>query len=48
LPDKASEVYPSGAYLGIGAGKYGTDVTVPIPAAEYINPRFHGCLNRAP
>lgn len=46
-PDQ-SAVYPTGTYLGLGAGLYGSDVTAPIPANEYINPLFHGCLNRAP
>lgn len=42
------QVYPTGTYLGVGVGFYGTDVTAPIPPAEYINPLFHGCLSRAP
>ena len=41
-------IYPIGAYLAPGAGQYGTDVNAPIPAAEYANPLFHGCLDRAP
>lgn len=39
-------VYPTGPYTAPGAGQYGTDVTAAIPAKEYLNPRFHGCLNR--
>jgi hypothetical protein len=40
------QVYPTGPYAGL-AGRYGTDVTAPIPAAERVaNPLFHGCLNR--
>jgi hypothetical protein len=40
--------YPDGPYPGLGAGVYGADVTAPIPAKEYLNPLFQGCLNRAP
>lgn len=43
-----SQVYPTGPYLGLGAGFYGADVTAPIPANEYLNPLFHGCRDRAP
>jgi hypothetical protein len=43
-----SRIYPTGAYPGFGAGRYGTYVTAPIPPAEYINPLFHGCLSRDP
>jgi hypothetical protein len=40
------QVYPTGPYAGL-AGRYGPDVTAPIPAAERVaNPLFHGCLNR--
>jgi hypothetical protein len=46
-PDQ-SRLYPTGAYPGFGAGLYGSDVTAPIPSAEYTNPLFHGCLSRAP
>lgn len=46
-PDQ-SRVYPTGTYLGLGSGRYGTDVNAPIPGTEYINPLFHGCLSRAP
>jgi hypothetical protein len=43
-----SNVYPSGIYPdGIG-NRYGISVTAPIPPREYLNPLFHGCLNRAP
>jgi hypothetical protein len=41
-----NRVYPTGAYLAPGAGKYGADVTVPIPQSESVNPLFHGCINR--
>jgi hypothetical protein len=41
-----SLVYPTGPYRGIGVGVYGSDVNLPIPAAEYVNPLFHGCENR--
>ena len=43
-----AQVYPTGPYLAPGTGFYGTDVTVPIPAANYVNHLFHGCLDRAP
>jgi hypothetical protein len=46
-PDQ-SMVYPSGRYAGIGLDTYGVDVNAPIPQSEYLNPLFHGCLNRAP
>ncbi len=40
------QVYPTGVYLGLN-GRYGTDVTAPIPATERLfNPKFAGCLNR--
>lgn len=38
-------VYPTGAYYG-GQGRYGNDVTLPIPISERPNPLFHGCLDR--
>ena len=41
-------VYPSGTYFAPGTGRYGSDVTAPIPASEDANPYFHGCLNRNP
>jgi hypothetical protein len=41
------QVYPVGPYLVPGLGIYGTDVTAPIPFAEYTNPLFHGCLDRS-
>jgi hypothetical protein len=45
------QVYPTGPYIVpqgfVGqVGKYGTDVTMPIPPMERANPNFHGCLNR--
>ena len=42
------KVYPAGAYAGLGTSTYGTDVTAPIPGTEYLNPLFHGCLDRNP
>ena len=45
---RQDQVYPSGLYLGPGSGRYGTDVTVPIPPTEDPNPYFHGCLDRNP
>jgi hypothetical protein len=41
-------VYPTGAYLAPGTGRYGTDVVAPIPLTESANPDFHGCLSNAP
>jgi hypothetical protein len=39
-------VYPAGTYPG-AFGRYGSDVTVPVPAAERANNRlFTGCVNR--
>jgi hypothetical protein len=43
---RQDQAYPSGPYLGPGAGFYGVDVTAPIPPGEYVNPLFHGCINR--
>jgi hypothetical protein len=42
------QVYPTGAYLAPGTGRYGTDVVAPIPPTESANPDFHGCLSNAP
>jgi hypothetical protein len=39
-----SNVYPSGAYPGLGA--YGDFVDDPIPDKEFTNPLFQGCLSR--
>ena len=44
-------VYPTGPYVtpqGIAGpiGHYGTDITLPIPPIERINPNFRGCLDR--
>ena len=39
-----AQVYPVGVYDA--GGFYGTDVTAPIPGAEYVNPLFHGCIDR--
>jgi hypothetical protein len=47
MSDQA-RVYPSGMYGASGQTIYGSDVTLPIPSAEYANPLFHGCLNREP
>jgi hypothetical protein len=41
-------LYPSGTYPFVTSARYGTDVTAPIPGDEYLNPLFHGCLNREP
>lgn len=41
-------VYPTGAYLAPGTGRYGTDVNAPVPSTEYANPAFHGCIDRNP
>jgi hypothetical protein len=42
----STQVYPNGAYAGLN-GRYGSDVTAPIPAAERLfNPKFTGCTNR--
>jgi hypothetical protein len=38
-------VYPTGVYYG-GLGFYGSDVDLPLPATEQINPYYSGCLNR--
>jgi hypothetical protein len=42
-----TQVYPTGAYSGFGFAQYGADITAPIPGKEFVNPLFHGCLNRA-
>jgi hypothetical protein len=42
------DVYPTGVYTAPGVGVYGSDVTAPIPASEYLNPLYHGCKNREP
>jgi hypothetical protein len=39
------QVYPSS---GTNGQIYGTDVNLPIPPSERINPLFHGCIDRAP
>jgi hypothetical protein len=38
-------VYPTGVYYG-GLGFYGSDVDLPIPATEQVNPYYSGCFNR--
>ena len=43
-----AEVYPTGSYLAPGTGTYGSDMTVPIPSNEAVNPLFHGCQSRTP
>ena len=43
---RQEDVFPNGAYPG-GQGAYGTDVTLPVPPAERLNPLFTGCINRA-
>ncbi len=37
-------VFPTGGFFK--GGSYGTDVNIPIPATEQLNPLFHGCLDR--
>jgi hypothetical protein len=40
-------VYPTGDYpIGAQLPRYGRDVSVNIPAKEYANPKFTGCLSR--
>ena len=41
-------VYPTGLYLALGTGRYGSDVVAPIPPSEAPNPLFHGCLDENP
>ena len=41
------QVYPTGIYPAPGIGRYGSDVTVPIPTTEYANPNYHGCRDRS-
>lgn len=44
---RQDQVYPTGPYFVPGAGsRYGSEVTAPIPGAEYANPLFHGCRSR--
>ena len=43
---RQDQVYPTGPYLAPGAQLYGNDVTAPVPAREYTNPLFHGCIDR--
>jgi hypothetical protein len=38
------QVYPVGKYFK--GGDYGTDVTLPVPQAEFNNPNFKGCLDK--
>lgn len=40
------QVYPTGIYMAPGTGRYGSDITAPIPTTEYANPNYHGCLDR--
>lgn len=42
----AASVFPTGPYLK--GGNYGTDVNLPIPAEEFNNPNFQGCIDRNP
>lgn len=44
---RQEDVFPAGVYPG-GQGIYGSDVTLPVPPAERLNPLFNGCINRAP
>jgi starch-binding outer membrane protein, SusD/RagB family len=38
------KVYPTGGYFK--GGSFGTDVVLPVPNSEEVNPLFHGCLDR--
>ncbi len=38
------KVFPNGDHYK--GGKYGTDVSFPVPDTELRNPQFHGCLDR--
>lgn len=40
------QVYPTGLYTIPSSGRFGSDVTAPIPTTEYANPNYHGCLDR--
>lgn len=43
------DVFPSGPYLANNKstfGEYQSNVNLPIPGRERVNPNFHGCLNR--
>jgi len=41
-----NQVYPTGGYPG-GSGRYGSDVTAPVPVAERLyNPLYSGCMSR--
>ena len=37
-------VFPTGGYFK--GGSFGTDVNMPVPNSEQVNPLFHGCLDR--
>jgi len=39
------KVFPSGQHYK--GGNYGSDVNFPVPDAERVNPRFHGCIDRS-
>ncbi len=36
-------VFPTGGYFK--GGSFGTDVNLPVPNSEQVNPLFHGCLD---
>jgi starch-binding outer membrane protein, SusD/RagB family len=36
-------VFPTGGYFK--GGSFGTDVNMPVPNSEEVNPLFHGCLD---
>lgn len=38
------QVFPTGGYFK--GGSFGTDVNLPVPSSEQVNPKFHGCLDR--
>jgi starch-binding outer membrane protein, SusD/RagB family len=37
------QVFPTGGYFK--GGSFGTDVNLPVPNSEQVNPLFHGCLD---
>ena len=38
------QVFPTGQHYK--GGNYGSDVNLPVPDAERVNPQFKGCLDR--
>ena len=41
---RADQVFPEGVHYR--GGKYGADVTLPVPQAEQNNPKWTGCIDR--